>query len=208
MVIRNELIDEISFSFPKNTILIKSDALKIVRNNGITTVYYDTQRDIARALLLVKVNDDKETFVIEDKSEFETRCFMVDCSRNAVLNLQTVKKLIRILAMLDYTSMMLYTEDTYEVIDEPVFGYLRGRYTIAEMKEIDEYAKSYGIEMIPITNKELAEWKDIPDVKNVSAFIYQGNVYINTDLADIDAPIHEMTHMLLGSVRFKNPELY
>jgi hypothetical protein len=30
----------------------------------------------------------------------------------------------------------------------------------------------YGIEIISITNKELAEWKDIPDVKNVSAFIY------------------------------------
>jgi hypothetical protein len=27
-------------------------------------------------------------------------------------------------------------------------------------------------------------------------------------LADIDAPIHEMTHILLGSIRYKNPELY
>ncbi len=176
MVIRNELIDEISFSFPKNTILIEAEELKIVRNNGITTVYYNTQRDIARALLLIKVNDAKESFVIEDKSEFETRCFMVDCSRNAVLNLQTVKKLIRILAMLDYTSMMLYTEDTYEVIDEPVFGYLRGRYTIAEMKEIDEYANSYGIEMIPCVQtlahlqamrRYYCEYEDIFDIDDI-----------------------------------------
>lgn len=74
----------------------------------------------------------------------------------------------------------------------------------------DKLRNLYGIDLIPITNKELAssKWKNIPDVKNVSAFIYQNNIYINTDLADIDAPIHEMTHLLLGSIRFKNPNLY
>ena len=38
--------------------------------------------------------------------------------------------------------------------------------------------------------------------------VHNGKIYINTDRADIDAPIHEMTHMLLGSIRFKNPDLY
>ena len=68
----------------------------------------------------------------------------------------------------------------------------------------------YGIDIIPITDKELAsdKWSNIPSVKNVSAFIYNGNTYINTDIASIDAPIHEMTHLLLGSIRFKNQELY
>lgn len=68
----------------------------------------------------------------------------------------------------------------------------------------------YGIDIIPITDKELAsdKWDNIPNVKNVSAFIYNGNTYINTDLSNIDAPIHEMTHLLLGSIRFKNPQLY
>lgn len=74
----------------------------------------------------------------------------------------------------------------------------------------DKLHRLYGIEIIPTNNKELAssKWQNIPDVKNVSAFVYQGNTYINTDLANVDAPIHEMTHMLLGSIRFKNPELY
>lgn len=68
----------------------------------------------------------------------------------------------------------------------------------------------YGISIIPISNKELAtkEWENIPDVKNVAAFVYQGNTYINTDLASLDAPIHEMTHILLGSIKFKHPDLY
>lgn len=44
---------------------------------------------------------------------------------------------------------MLYTEDTYEVNDEPYFGYVRGRYTKEEMKELDAFAGSLGISLIP-----------------------------------------------------------
>lgn len=64
----------------------------------------------------------------------------------------------------------------------------------------------YGINIIPITDHEVSNY--VSEVHNVSAFIHEGNIYVNTDLADVDAPIHEMTHMLLGSIRFKNPELY
>lgn len=91
----------------------------------------------------------------------------------------------------------------YEVDQTPNSGVVFGQI-------FDKLHRLYGISITPVTNKELAssKWSNIPDVKNVSAFIYQGNTYINTDLADVDAPIHEMTHMLLGSIRFKNPELY
>ena len=40
---------------------------------------------------------------------------MLDCSRNSVLNVETIKKYIRIQAALGMNTMMLYTEDTYEV---------------------------------------------------------------------------------------------
>ena len=72
----------------------------------------------------------------------------------------------------------------------------------------DKFRDQYGINIHTITDKELESWENIPEVKTVSAFVHNGEIYINTDLADIDAPIHEMTHMLLGSIRFKNPELY
>ena len=47
---------------------------------------------------------------------------MFDCSRNAVLRPETVKKWIDELSALGYTSLMLYMEDTYEVEGEPFFG--------------------------------------------------------------------------------------
>ncbi len=74
---------------------------------------------------------------------------MSDCSRNAVFNLESAKRMIRYLALMGFTSFMLYTEDTYEVPEYPFFGYLRGRFTQAELKEIDTYALSFGIEVIP-----------------------------------------------------------
>lgn len=75
----------------------------------------------------------------------------------------------------------------------------------------DNLRNLYGIDLISITDKEISlneDLKNIPEVLSAKAFVHNGKIYINTDRADIDAPIHEMTHMLLGSIRFKNPDLY
>lgn len=74
---------------------------------------------------------------------------MLDCSRNAVMNLKSVKDYIDIIAKFGYSRLMLYTEDTYEIEGEPYFGYFRGRYSQVELKELDDYAFKKGIELIP-----------------------------------------------------------
>ena len=81
--------------------------------------------------------------------DFERLGIMLDCSRNGVLKVDSVKTYIDILAKLGYNCLMLYTEDTYEVEGQPFFGYLRGRYTQAELQELDAYAAEKGIELIP-----------------------------------------------------------
>lgn len=80
---------------------------------------------------------------------FERNGVMLDCSRNAVFTVEKVKGIIRILAKLGMNVLMLYTEDTYEVSDDPYFGIYRGRYTKNEIKEIDLYASMFGIELVP-----------------------------------------------------------
>jgi hypothetical protein len=63
--------------------------------------------------------------------------------------------------------------------------------------------KYYGINIIPVTSND-----DFPPELNVSqakAFIYNGNIYLNIDNATIDSPIHEMLHILLGSMSRNNP---
>lgn len=63
----------------------------------------------------------------------------------------------------------------------------------------------FGIEIQPITTDEIhnSELQNVvinPEYTN--SFIYNGVIYVNTDVASLDAPIHEMLHMLLGSLKF------
>lgn len=74
---------------------------------------------------------------------------MPDMSRNAVLNVASVKLMLRKMALMGLNACMLYTEDTYEIENRPYFGHMRGRYTKAELKELDAYAAMLGIELIP-----------------------------------------------------------
>lgn len=86
---------------------------------------------------------------MKKESAFERFGVMLDCSRNAVMKVSEVKNFIDCLQKMGYNTLELYTEDTYEIQGEPFFGYMRGRYTGAELKEIDAYAKSKGVELIP-----------------------------------------------------------
>ena len=57
-----------------------------------------------------------------ERIPFKRLCFMIDCSRNAVMNVDNLKSWIDILQNLGFNSLMLYTEDTYEVNGHPYFG--------------------------------------------------------------------------------------
>ncbi|MBQ9784438.1 MAG: beta-N-acetylhexosaminidase [Clostridia bacterium] len=74
---------------------------------------------------------------------------MLDMSRNAVMKPEEVKKFITQLHGFGYNMLQLYTEDTYEVDGEPYFGYMRGRYSKEELKDIVSYCNSIGVEVIP-----------------------------------------------------------
>ena len=97
---------------------------------------------------------------------------MLDMSRNAVMSVEALKKYFAILKKMGYNCVMLYTEDTYEVEGEPYFGYMRSRYSEKDMRELDDYADMFGIEMIPCIQtlahlQEVVKWtgvyRDITD---------------------------------------------
>ena len=74
---------------------------------------------------------------------------MLDCSRNAIFKPSQVKEFACILSKMGYKELYLYTEDTYEIEGEEYFGYLRGKYTQVELRDIDDYCNSIGIEVVP-----------------------------------------------------------
>lgn len=177
-IIKSEIKKEIGYEYPSSARFIKNDkCLRVQKQDGELTVHYKKTADLMRAALIAKANAELNEFCVEEVNEFNDLCYMVDCSRNAVVNIPTVKKLMRNMAMLGYNSMMLYTEDTYEVDGEPILGYLRGRYTQAELKELNDYGAAIGIELIPcvqtlahfdaIANWWYAEYTPIIDSENV-----------------------------------------
>lgn len=86
---------------------------------------------------------------VHEKARFETCGVMFDCSRNAVLKPEGLRYILRKMALMGLNLGMMYTEDTYEVPEQPFFGYKRGRYSYEELKALDDYADLFGIELCP-----------------------------------------------------------
>ncbi|MDR2202289.1 MAG: beta-N-acetylhexosaminidase [Clostridiales bacterium] len=104
---------------------------------------------------------------------------MVDCSRNSVMNLTALKRLTDLLAGMGYNALQLYTEDTFEVNGEPYFGYMRGRYGKTEIKELDAYCKSRGVELIPCVQtlahlNQAFRWPDYAAINDAADILLVG----------------------------------
>ncbi|MDF2700015.1 MAG: hypothetical protein K0Q49_1571 [Haloplasmataceae bacterium] len=138
-------IRELSIYYPKfNDIKI----VEVVNSNQTSykdgIIYCDS---INKALLYL-VNYVNESHVSID-NHFNTFGTMIDLSRNAVFKVEYMHDVIRKKALLGINKIMLYTEDTYEVEGEPYFGYMRGKYSSEEIKDIVNYANLFDIEIIP-----------------------------------------------------------
>lgn len=80
------------------------------------------------------------------------------------------------------------------------------------VKTLNRLKKFYGFNFKEITTDELSsnEWKNkVPEAHSVNAFIYNGEIYINTDVIDVNtAKMHELLHLFLGGMRYSDPKTY
>ncbi len=147
-----ELSDQLDLELCADGVAVNvsaGDSLSVVRTaDAEYTVTYAREHQLFRALSRLKnVINGGET--VESRGSFDMLCYMADMSRNAVFNVPSAKRMIRYLALMGYDSMMLYTEDTYEVEEYPYFGHMRGRFSVGEIRELVDYAELFGIELIP-----------------------------------------------------------
>lgn len=128
-----------------------ADHLVISKDEDGCKIEYGTKAEFFRGVTILDslLRENNEPFHLEQKRNFETCGMMVDVSRNAVLTVESVKKLIVYMAKMGLNMLMLYTEDTYQMEKYPYFGYMRGAYTQEELGEIVDYADRFGIEVIP-----------------------------------------------------------
>merc|ERR1711871_390616 len=102
---------------------------------------------------------------------FDSQGILLDVSRNAVLKVDTIKFLLRHMALSGVNQLFLYLEDTYELMGEPFFGYMRGRYSWPQLNAIDVYARNMGIEVVPTIQtlghlENLLQWPDYEHIKD------------------------------------------
>jgi len=107
------------------------------------------QRARCTYLLEKEIKKGNKSFEIKEKPCFDLCGAMVDVSRGGVLTVNAVKKFIDASAALGLNMLMLYTEDMFEMKKYPMFGYMRGRYSLSEFQSMDDYAAECGVELIP-----------------------------------------------------------
>lgn len=96
-------------------------------------------------------------------------------SGNANLNVYSLKEFIFYMKTFGYDYIELGLDDMIKIPEEPYYGYLRGGYTVKELKEIDAYAKKIGIELIPSCQllghfsylKKIPEYENIIDIDDI-----------------------------------------
>lgn len=129
----------------------RGDVFRVEKNGNEALIIYTEKSEFFRGLSLLKYASDNgiSNFIKYEKRAFDSFGVMVDCSRNAVPKVTTFKQYLRIMALLGYNELQLYTEDLYEIEGEALFGYLRGKYSKSELKELVSYGKIFGITLVP-----------------------------------------------------------
>lgn len=115
------------------------------------TIHYTTPACAFRALATI-MSDAAANRLTESSSSaayFPSRGAMIDASRNGVPHLEMLRYLVRRLALMGFNRLLMYCEDTIAVPGEPLVGYFRGGYSAEDLRELDDYAASFGIEVVP-----------------------------------------------------------
>lgn len=147
--IRRIIFETVGFEYDKDIVVYEADSLIVKYDGETASIGYDSKTSLARGYFLFAMHSDDGMININQKKSFDMCGCMIDVSRNGVITVESAKKYINYMAALGLNMLMLYTEDTYEIKEYPYFGYMRGRYSVEELKEIDSYAEQLGIEVIP-----------------------------------------------------------
>lgn len=155
--------------------------LQVGFSDNIGELTYHKPVEFFRGLgLLVEAIKEGKGVNLKEEPAFSNLTYMQDNSRNAVSNITSVKKLICQLSLMGYASLMLYTEDTYEIEGYPFFGYQRGRFSKGELKDLDNYAQQFGIDLVPCIQtlahlNGIFKWDNFQDIKDVGDILLCDN---------------------------------
>ncbi len=110
---------------------------------------------------------------------FSTIGAMLDVSRGRVATVPFLKERFRRLRQMGYNSVMLYTEDVFQLPDEPKWGYMRGSYSPDEIRELKACADALGLAMMPCIEtlghlEQPLRWSDFDGIRNTPSTLLVG----------------------------------
>jgi hexosaminidase len=181
-ILSKELGFEVSSSGLKVQIVKRAQSnIEVSKNGDALRIAYSERIHFFRALgLLVEALREKEQFAIVEEPQFTMNGAMFDVSQgSAVIKVENFKKLLIKMAVMGLNMLMIYSEDSYEMQGEPFFGYMRSKYTYEELKELDDYADVFGIEMIPCIQTlahmiDALKWSCYEDIRQELDILYVG----------------------------------
>ena len=109
---------------------------------GIRIIEYGNLHLLSRGIALALAGLESREYL-----PFSTLGVLWDCTRGNVITLPAFKKWLKKIAMMGYNRVMIYVKDAYQLADEPYFGYMRGAYSMEEIREMDLAAQKLGIEL-------------------------------------------------------------
>ena len=116
--------------------------LKVCRNRNSVDIAYGTLSEAMRGISFALAGQETE-----EKMPFSEFGIMLDCSRNKVFTIGFLKKYCLQAALFGCNNIVLYAEDTYQLPNEPFFGYMRGGYSLEELQELDNFCHVIGVEL-------------------------------------------------------------
>lgn len=149
--IRDTVFETVEFQKDVEIAFFDAEGITVEFDGKKAKIGADSKPGFARGcfLLAMELDAGKERVSIQEKAHFKTCGIHLDCSRNGVATVESLKKYMNILASLGLNTLMLYMEDTYEIPGRPRFGYMRGRYTKEELQEVVAHGERLGVELIP-----------------------------------------------------------
>ena len=178
----NELCEMLDISISDDGLAVsvsEGESITLEKKQNGIVLTYSRSNELYRALSMLKGFATGQRESLKEHNHTEMLCYMADMSRNGVYNMSSAKLMIRTLALCGYDSLMLYTEDTYEIPEYSYFGYMRGRFTKEELKEIDAYADIFGIEVIPCIQTlahlvAVTQWSQFSDIHDNNDILMVG----------------------------------
>lgn len=173
------------------------DGMRAWRQGSEGVIACSKKHHFARLIGLFAEKAKGGDFDLSETAHFETLSCMIDLSFGSALTVKSMKEYCEHLALMGYNQIQLYLEDMYEVPERPHFGYMRGRYTYSELKEIDDYAYELGIEAMPCMQtlghmQHYLQWSEGGDVAENGMVLLPGEEktyeFIESMLKNASAP--------------------